>query len=414
KDRTMAGYQHSDLARDTAAAYLRSAGQCCENGAYDEAEEHYRNALETAPDFAEAHLQYGQFLRQTDRAELAEEHYRKALELAPDDYRGPYFLGYLYACTEGKQEEGLALYRRAMELGPEEHAVRAEYGRVLLNLGRVAEAEEAFLKLLEVGGDNAYTLICLGYVEQQKEAPEAARARDYYARGVARLEEDGYDAAGFSFAYFNLAHLAAEAGDVDQALECINALLHIDLIEYKEAFETEEAFAAVRADPRYAELRAHADEHFNAYLEENCSVMPGKKAPDFKLEDLAGNKVRLKDFRGRLVLVNIWATWCGPCRAEIPDISAVYEEYKDKGVVVLGLSTDDELSGEELKEAAEAFGAAYPILRSDEKTTRAYIEKSGSIPETYFVGPDGRVLDFIVGRTNRLALETRVKKYLPS
>jgi len=408
----MAGHQYSDLARDTAAAYLRSAGHCCENGAYDEAEEHYRNALETAPDFAEAHLQYGQFLRQTDRAELAEEHYRKALELAPDDYRGPYFLGYLYVCTEGKEEEGLALYRRAMELGPEEQAVRTEYGHILLNLGRLGEAEEAFQKALEAGGENAYPLICLAYVEQQKETPEAARARDYYARGLARLEEDGYAPGNFNFAYFNLASLAAEAGDVDQALECVNALWHIDLIDYKEAFEAEEAFAAVRADPRYAELRAHADEHFRAYLEENCTVTPGKKAPDFKLEDLAGNKVRLKDFRGRLVLLNIWATWCGPCRAEIPDISAVYEEYEDKGVVVLGLSTDDELSTEELKEAAEAFGANYPILMSDEKTTRAYIEKSGSIPETYFVGPDGRVVDFIVGRTNRLALETRIKRYL--
>jgi peroxiredoxin/Tfp pilus assembly protein PilF len=395
----MAGYQHSDLGRDTAAAYLRSAGQCCENGAYDEADEHFRNALETAPDFVDAHLQYGQFLRQTDRPGLAEEHYRKAMELAPDDYRGPHFLGFLYACTEGKEEEGLALYRRAMEMGPEEHAVRAEYGRVLLNLGRVAEAEEAFLKLLEVAGDNSYTLICLGYVELQKEAPEAARARDYYARGLARLDEDGYDAAGFTFAFYDLAGLAAEAGDVDQA---------------KEAFEAEEVFAAVRADARYAELRTHADEHFRAYLEENCTVMPGKKAPDFKLDDVAGNKVRLKDFRGQLVLLNIWATWCGPCRAEIPDIAAVYEEYKDKGVVVLGVSTDDELSADELKEAGEVFGATYPILISDDKTTRAYIEKSGSIPETYFIGPDGRVLDFICGRTDRLALETRVNKYLSS
>jgi tetratricopeptide (TPR) repeat protein len=410
----MVAYRPSDLARDTAAAYLRSAGQCCENGALEEADEHFRNAIEAAPDFAEAYLQYGQFLRQTNRADLAEEHYRKAMDLAPDDYRGPYFLGYLYVCTEGKEEDGLALYRRAIELGPKEHAVRTEYGHVLLNMGRIADAEEAFTKSLDAVGDNAYTLICLGYVEQQKETTDAARARDFYGRGLARLQEDGYDAGNFTFGYNNLAELAAEAGDVDQAIECIDALMHINLIDYKEAFEAEPAFEAVRADPRYAEIRKHADEHFRGYLEENCTVMPGSKAPDFKLKDLAGNKVRLKDFRGRLVLLNIWATWCGPCRAEIPDISALYDEYKDKGVVVLGASTDGELDADELREAAQAFGATYPILMSDDKTTRAYIEKSGAIPETYFIGPDGTVLDFICGRTNRFALETRVKKYLAS
>jgi peroxiredoxin len=333
------------------------------------------------------------------------------MELDAADYRGPYHLGYLYVCSEGKEGEGLELYRRAMELAPEEHGIRAEYARVLYNLGRAAEAEAALLELLDVGGENAYTYCWLGFVEQRKEQPDLARAREYYAKGIARLEEDGYNPADYAAAFDELAVLAAGAGDSAQALDCIDALVGFDVVNYLDAFETDEAFEALRAEARYAQIMERAREEHRQYLEEYCTVMPGQKAPDFKLRDVRGETVKLKDYRGKLVVLNIWATWCGPCRVEIPDLSSLHNDYRDKGVVVLGASTDADMTPEELADAAEALGATYPILIADEKMIRKYIEKSGSIPETYFIGPDGRVLDFIVGTTNRRTLENKVKKY---
>jgi peroxiredoxin len=333
------------------------------------------------------------------------------MELEPDNYRGPYHLGYLYAFTEGREDEGLAMYRKAMELAPEEYGVRAEYGRVLLAMGRLADAEQAFLDLIEVAGESAFAYTCLGYVELQKENPDKGKAREWYAKGVGRMEADEADPSEYIFAYFDLARLAAEAGDTATALECMGALVHVDVINFRDAFATDPAFEAVRADAGYAQIMSHADEHFRQYVDEYCTVPPGEKAPDFKLHDLDGNKVKLKDLKGQLVLLNVWATWCGPCRVEIPDFSAIYEEYQGKGVAVLGMSTDD-LSAEDMREAAEALGATYPIVMADENTARKYIEKSGSIPETYFIGPDGRVLDFIVGTTNRQTLEYKIKKYL--
>ena len=108
-------------------------------------------------------------------------------------------------------------------------------------------------------------------------------------------------------------------------------------------------------------------------------------APDFALRTLDGNPVVLSELRGKPVVLNFWATWCGPCRVEIPSFSAYAEEHPD--VVVLGIATDG--TEAELRAAAKALDIRYPVLRADRATVAAYGVQT--LPTTVVVDVDGRV-----------------------
>ena len=109
------------------------------------------------------------------------------------------------------------------------------------------------------------------------------------------------------------------------------------------------------------------------------------EAPGFALTDLEGRTVRLEDLRGRLVVVNFWATWCTPCRLEIPALSRFARSHPD--VVVLGLAVDDD--PDLVRRTAAELEIDYPVLLSDIATRKAYgIE---TLPTTVIVDPEGRV-----------------------
>ena len=83
-------------------------------------------------------------------------------------------------------------------------------------------------------------------------------------------------------------------------------------------------------------------------------------APDFILEDLNGNKLSLSDFEGKVLFMNFWATWCGPCRAEIPDFIEVYNKYQDMGMAILGVSVD-RISAKKVGEFVKRYKVNYPV-----------------------------------------------------
>jgi peroxiredoxin len=119
----------------------------------------------------------------------------------------------------------------------------------------------------------------------------------------------------------------------------------------------------------------------------------GDPAPDFQLTSLDGKPVKLSDYRGRYVLLNFWATWCPPCREEMPALEETYRAYRDRGWVVLGVNIA------ETKVTVGGFvrqqGVTFPIvLDSDRSVTERYHVEP--IPTSYLIGPDGRIRKKVV------------------
>ena len=138
----------------------------------------------------------------------------------------------------------------------------------------------------------------------------------------------------------------------------------------------------------------------------------GTPAPNFTLQTLDGKDVSLTDFRGKAVLVNFWATWCGPCKIETPWLVELQNEYGSQGLQVVGVAMDD--SGkDEIAKFAKDMGVNYPVLIGKESVGDAY-GGVPALPESFFVGRDGKIVDRILGLKGRGEIEDSVKKALKS
>lgn len=134
-----------------------------------------------------------------------------------------------------------------------------------------------------------------------------------------------------------------------------------------------------------------------------------KPAPDFTLRDLKGNQVSLSDFRGQPVVLNFWATWCSPCRVEIPYLEALYTEYKDQGLVIIGMNTETDYM--KVKRFAEPR-ISYTVLLDGQTQSQAY-DVSG-IPCTYYIDREGIIQHRSVGfgPGDEVTIEEKIKELL--
>jgi peroxiredoxin len=112
-------------------------------------------------------------------------------------------------------------------------------------------------------------------------------------------------------------------------------------------------------------------------------------APEFSLKDLQGNALTLASYKGKVLVLNFWATWCPPCRAEIPDLIEAYTELKDKGLEILGVSVDD-MSEATLHEWARNAGMNYPVALATAKIAADY-RPGDYIPATIIIDREGRI-----------------------
>ncbi len=132
-------------------------------------------------------------------------------------------------------------------------------------------------------------------------------------------------------------------------------------------------------------------------------------APEFKLKDLAGKDVTLEAARGRVVLLNFWATWCGPCREEIPELVALQNRYKDR-LQIIGLVVDDD-DEKEIQKVIDSEGINYPVALADSETRFAY-GGIAALPTVFVINTEGRVVQKHVGLFDPALYETEVRALL--
>lgn len=139
----------------------------------------------------------------------------------------------------------------------------------------------------------------------------------------------------------------------------------------------------------------------------------GSPAPEFQIPDINGQSISLKDFRGKAVLLNFWATWCGPCREEIPSLNALYQRYRDQGFVVLGVSVDEE-DQDVIEEFLKVIPVDFPILLDPEQTLATTYE-TFRIPESFFIDPEGKIVGKVSGPQDYEApvFAKKVERILP-
>ncbi len=134
-----------------------------------------------------------------------------------------------------------------------------------------------------------------------------------------------------------------------------------------------------------------------------------KNAPDFALPDSQGKLIRLSDYRGKVVLVDFWGTWCGGCKEEIPWYIDFQKKYGKKGFTAIGIAMDSGFGV--VKPFMAAHGMNYPVVIGSMKLLAKYGD-NGAMPATYLVAPDGRIVDYKVGIVDRVELEHRIRAML--
>ena len=121
------------------------------------------------------------------------------------------------------------------------------------------------------------------------------------------------------------------------------------------------------------------------------SAVTSGAAPDFTLRDLNGQAVTLSQLKGKVVLINFWATWCGPCMAEMPHIQKMYTELKDRGFAVLSISIDDARDRSKIKPLVVSKGLTFPVLWDDGSRVSSQYNPSGVVPLTIVVDQRGQI-----------------------
>lgn len=118
-----------------------------------------------------------------------------------------------------------------------------------------------------------------------------------------------------------------------------------------------------------------------------------------KLTKLDGSTFKLSDYKGKVLLVNVWATWCGPCRNEIPELMELQSKHKAKGFEVIGLNLDEAEDAEMIKDFGKEFEVNYDLVRGESDLFREFyqVSKKDAIPQTFLIDREGKLLGVFVG-----------------
>lgn len=134
-----------------------------------------------------------------------------------------------------------------------------------------------------------------------------------------------------------------------------------------------------------------------------------QKAPDFTFKTLNGEEVSLSDFKNKVIVLNFWATWCGPCVHEMPDLEKLYQNYKEKGLQVLGLTLQSKKK--QIPAKIKKTGVTYPILLDAEPAIKTY-GPFNAVPTTFIINRKGEIVEQIVGARSYKQFENVIKDLL--
>lgn len=146
--------------------------------------------------------------------------------------------------------------------------------------------------------------------------------------------------------------------------------------------------------------------------DEGLPNLRGQAAPNFTLRNTEGKKVSLSDYKGKAVLINFWATWCAPCKIEMPWFVELHKQYAGQGFEILGVSEDDShVTRAQIAHFGQVHGINYPLLIGDDSVSHKYggVE---FLPTSYFVGRNGKVVAETAGLASKDQVEANIKKAL--
>ena len=138
----------------------------------------------------------------------------------------------------------------------------------------------------------------------------------------------------------------------------------------------------------------------------------GHMAPEFTLKDINGKTVKLSDYKGKAVVLNFWATWCPPCKTEIPWFEDLADKYRDQGLEVIGVAMDD-ASDKDIASFAQDMKMNYPVLLGKEEISDLYggVEM---LPTTFYIDRNGKITDHVLGLVSRKEIEDNAVKAMNS
>ncbi|HAK94944.1 MAG TPA: hypothetical protein DCM87_08050 [Planctomycetes bacterium] len=223
---------------------------------------------------------------------------------------------------------------------------------------------------------------------------------------------------------YNLACAHSLMGKKKEAFECLFRSIELGYLNLAH-MEADEDLAPLRGEKEWAEVavkvkgeldrrEAEAGRKAREEMREALAAREQLFAFDFELKDVDGKPLALRDFRGKAVLVDIWGTWCPPCRREVPHLVALVEKYKDKGLAVVGLSRE-RVAGEEAEKLVRDFagknGINYPCAVIDNEFLKQVPGFRG-FPTLLFLDREGRVRLTHVGYSPPVVLEAMVEELL--
>lgn len=264
--------------------------------------------------------------------------------------------------------------------------------------------EARYTELVEAAAakfEPAEVYFALGGEFLEEEPPDFEMAVRAYEEALRNVEAE--ERLRYPGVFYNMACSYARLGDAGKSLDCLRASLDAEPLFVNYA-RSDEDLAPLREDPTFEDLIEKAEVRAAEAEVANMTIKPGEAAPDFKLTDIYGSAYALSDFRGTPIVLNIWATWCPPCRQEIPDLIEFAGDHEGEAVV-LSISVDE--PGEDVAGFAEEFGINYPVLLDDGEAAMAYLRVGRGIPQTYFIDAEGVVRGHILGSAARDVFEAR-------